>query len=220
MADLRSSWNAILPVARSVLGLEDDSANGHTNGHTLDDLAPMDLTILFTDIENYAGAVDTLGDRLSLEVVHVHNRLVREALAQHGGHEIKHTGDGIMAWFASASRAVATAVDLQLKTDRYNVATAKSGQSEPLSIRVGLNTGEPIREDGDLFGTPVVVAARVADLARGGHILVTDVVRQLSAGKGFEFTSIGTATLHGLSEPTALFEVDWRMSAKAAESLP
>ncbi len=224
MADLRSSWNAILPVARSVLGLEDDSANGHTNGHTsghtLDDLAPMDLTILFTDIENYAGAVDTLGDQLSLELVHVHNRLVREALAQHGGHEIKHTGDGIMACFASASRAVATAVDLQLKTDRYNVATAKSGQSEPLSIRVGLNTGEPIREDGDLFGTPVVVAARVADLARGGHILVTDVVRQLSAGKGFEFTSIATATLHGLSEPTALFEVDWRMSAKAAESLP
>jgi len=214
VVDLKNSLNALLPVARSVLGLDPASLGG---------IVPMDLTILFTDIENYAGAVDALGDRRSLKLVHIHNRVVREALADHGGHEIKHTGDGIMAWFPSASRALATAVELQAKTAAHNAAAAKNREQdhacEQLRIRVGLNTGEPIREDGDLYGTPVIIAARVADLASGGQILVTDVVRLLAAGKGFRFRSTGATHLQGISEPVALFEVDWHASTEAAAEL-
>jgi len=210
VVDLKNGLNAILPVARSVLGLD---------GIELASTVPMDLTILFTDIENYTNAVDTLGDRRSLELVHVHDRVVRAALADHGGHEIKHTGDGIMAWFPSASRALATAVELQAKTAAHNAGGERDELAGALSIRVGLNTGEPIREDGDLHGTPVIVAARVADLARGGQILVTDVVRLLAAGKGFSFRPAGTASLQGISEPMALFDVDWHASAGAAAEL-
>jgi adenylate cyclase len=78
-----------------------------------------------------------------------------------------------------------------------------------VSIRVGLNAGEPIEEDGDLFGTSVITASRICAQAGGGEIVVSDVVRQLVAGKGFEFSDRGAAALKGFEEPVRLSEVRW-----------
>ena len=74
-------------------------------------------------------------------------------------------------------------------------------------MRIGLNAGEPIAEDDDLFGTAVQLAARISDRAEPGQVLVSSVVRELCAGKGFEFTSVGDATLKGFDEPAALYAV-------------
>ena len=74
-------------------------------------------------------------------------------------------------------------------------------------VRIGLNAGEPIAEDDDLFGTAVQLAARITDRAEPGQVLVSNVVRELCAGKTFEFTSVGEATLEGFGEPVTLYEV-------------
>jgi len=77
-------------------------------------------------------------------------------------------------------------------------------------VRVGLNAGEPIAEDEDLFGTAVNRAARIAAMAQGGEILVANVVRELAEGKDFLFGDRGETALKGFDDPVRLFEVKWQ----------
>jgi class 3 adenylate cyclase len=76
-------------------------------------------------------------------------------------------------------------------------------------VLIGLNAGEPIAEEENLFGTAVILAARIAARAEGGEILASDVVRQLVAGKGFHFADRGEVVLRGFEDPVRLFEVRW-----------
>ena len=131
---------------------------------------------------------------------------MREALKAHGGAEIKHTGDGIMASFPSASGALECAVAVQQAV----AAHVEQHPEAPLSVYIGLNAGEPIAEEEDLFGTAVDLARRICDQARGGEILASDVVRQLAAGKGFLFADRGETALRGFEDPVRLYEVRWR----------
>jgi class 3 adenylate cyclase len=89
-------------------------------------------------------------------------------------------------------------------------ASYNESAGEPLHVRVALNAGEPIAEQDDLFGASVIAAARIAGQARGGDILVSDVVRQLVAGKGFLFADRGEIVLRGFDDPVRLYEVRWR----------
>jgi len=75
---------------------------------------------------------------------------------------------------------------------------------------MGLNAGEPVAEDEDLFGTAVQVAARICAQAQPGQILVSNVVRELAAGKGFAFSDQGEAALKGFEKPVRLYEVSWQ----------
>jgi len=81
---------------------------------------------------------------------------------------------------------------------------------EPIRVRIGLNAGEPIAEDEDLFGTAVNLAARITATAKGSEILVSNVVRELAKGKDFLFADRGEANLKGFDEPVRLYEVRWR----------
>ena len=153
-------------------------------------------TILFTDLESSTALTSRVGDEAAQELLRGHNVAVRGALDAHGGQEVKHTGDGIMATLPSAVSAVEAALSIQ--------RDLASGEAR---VRIGINAGEPIAEDDDLFGTAVQLAARITDRAEPGQVLVSNVVRELCAGKTFEFTSLGEATLKGFSEPVALFEV-------------
>jgi len=159
------------------------------------------VTILFTDLTSSTALTQRLGDAKAQELVRAHNAIVREALAAQGGTEIKHTGDGIMASFPTASGALECAVSIQ-----RNVAQ----RNEPdLAVHVGLNAGEPVAEESDLFGTSVQLARRICDHASTGQILVSNVVRELSAGKGFLFADIGEVVPKGFEEPVRLYEVRW-----------
>ena len=106
-----------------------------------------------------------------------------------------------MASFPSASRAIECAVAVQR-------AIAEHGETL-LRVRIGLNAGEPVAEEKDLFGTAVNLAKRICDQAEPGQILVSDVEQQLAAGKGFTFTDKGEATLKGFEKPVRLHEVVW-----------
>jgi class 3 adenylate cyclase len=162
-------------------------------------------TILFTDVEGSTALTQRVGDAKAREVLRPHERIVREALRAHGGAEVKALGDGFMASFASATRALECAIAMQRAFAEHN-ETAE----EPIRMRIGLNAGEPITEEEDLFGTAVNMAARIAAKAEGGEILASDVVRQLVAGKGFLFSDRGEVELRGFEEAVRLYEVRWR----------
>ncbi|MCH8993479.1 MAG: alpha/beta fold hydrolase [Chloroflexi bacterium] len=164
------------------------------------------VTILFTDMEGSTALAQRAGDAAAQEVRKAHNEIVRRALSAHGGNEIKHTGDGIMASFATASAALGCAIAIQRGVAAHKAEHADS----PLGVYVGLNAGEPIAEEGDLFGTSVDLAARICDHAEPGQILTSDVVRQLAAGKGFLFADIGDVVPKGFEDPVRLYEVRWR----------
>jgi len=161
--------------------------------------------ILFSDVESNTELLQKLGDDRWRVLLREHERITREQLAAHGGDEIKGTGDGFVASFLSAARAIDCAVAIQ-----RSLAASSAFAETPLRVRIGLNAGEPIAEDGDLFGTAVSTAARIMGQAQGGEILVSDVVRQLVAGKGFLFTDRGEAALRGFDDPVRLSELRWR----------
>jgi class 3 adenylate cyclase/pimeloyl-ACP methyl ester carboxylesterase len=161
-------------------------------------------TILFTDVQDHTSMMQRLGDGRAREVLREHERITRAALRIHGGTEVKSMGDGFLAWFASASQALECAVDLQRAFDDHNRRSR-----EPLRVRVGINAGEPIEDDADLYGTAVVTASRIAQQATGGQVLVSNVVRELVAGKGFLFSDRGKLSLRGLDEPVRVYEVHW-----------
>jgi len=161
------------------------------------------VTILFTDMEGSTALTQRYGDARAQEVLRAHNEIAREALRAHGGSEIKHTGDGIMASFASGSRAISAALAMQ----RGFATHDESHPEAPIRVRIGLNAGEPVAEDDDLFGTAVQMAARIAAHADPGRVLVSNVVRELAAGKGFLFSDCGDVVLRGFEDPVRLYEV-------------
>ncbi len=160
-------------------------------------------TILFTDIEGSTSLTQRLGDARAMDVLRTHDRIVREALGRHGGSEVKHTGDGLMAAFPSVVGAVACAVEIQLRL-------ADGDDRSDLHVRIGMSAGEPVTERDDLFGAVVQLAARLCSRAEPGSVLVSSAVRDLALGKGFEFRKRGRVSLKGFDEPVAVFEVVWR----------
>jgi class 3 adenylate cyclase/pimeloyl-ACP methyl ester carboxylesterase len=159
-------------------------------------------TILFTDLVDHTEMMTRLGDKAGRAVLREHEAITREVLKAHGGTEIKTMGDGFMASFGSVTRAVECAVALQ--------RGFAEREGEPLMVRVGLNAGEPIEEDGDLFGATVILASRIAAKAESGEILVADTVRGLCSGKGFLFADRGDFVAKGFEEPVRVSEVRWR----------
>jgi class 3 adenylate cyclase len=164
------------------------------------------LTILFTDMEGSTTLTQHLGDARAQEVLRTHNTIIWNALNIQGGNEIKHTGDGIMASFPSASLAVECAIYIQMALDEHNAANPDT----PLRVRIGLNAGEAVAEERDLFGTAVQLAARICGHAEPGQILASDVVRLLVAGKGLPLAGLGEAALRGFEGPVQLCEVRWQ----------
>jgi len=159
-------------------------------------------TVLFTDLVGHTEMMQRLGDEKGRDVLREHERITRGVLKANGGTEVKTMGDGFMASFGSVTKAVECAVALQRAfADR---------EGEPLNVRVGLNAGEPIEEDGDLFGATVILASRIAAKAEGGEILVADTVRGLCSGKGFLFADRGEFVAKGIEEPVRISEVNWR----------
>jgi class 3 adenylate cyclase len=163
------------------------------------------MTVLFTDIVGHTEMMQRLGDEKGRDVLREHEAITRDVLKSHGGTEVKTMGDGFMASFASVARAVECAVAMQRAFDDRN-----DGADEPVTVRVGLNAGEPIEDEGDLFGSSVILASRIASKAKGGEVLASLAVRELCAGKGFLFADLGDHELRGFEDPVRVFEVKWK----------
>lgn len=162
-------------------------------------------TILFTDMKGSTTLTSQLGDAKAMELLRTHNTMVRAALQAHGGHEVKHTGDGFMASFASVSRAVECAIAILKAFDSYN----RQNPDTAIHLRIGLSAGEPVAENQDLFGATVQLAARLCDRAQADKILVSGVVRELCLGKKLPFKDQGKRALKGFDRSVHVYEVEW-----------
>ena len=160
--------------------------------------------ILFTDIVDSTMITQELGDVGAMEVVRAHDRVVRSALAETGGSEVKHTGDGIMASFASVAPSIECAVSIQRRLEEHR------RDAEHPEVRIGISAGEPITEHDDLFGSAVQLAARACAQADVSRILVSTAVRELCEGGPFELVERGPFELKGFAKPIPLFEVNWQ----------
>ncbi len=169
--------------------------------------------VLFTDLVGHTEMMSRLGDERGRAVLREHERITRDVLNAHGGTEVKTMGDGFMASFGSVTKAVECAVALQRAVEALtpdpSPVTGEGQHGGPLKVRCGLNAGEPIEEEGDLFGATVILAARIAAKAEGGEILVANTVRELCAGKGFLFSDRGEFVAKGFEEPVRVYEVRW-----------
>ncbi len=164
------------------------------------------VTLLFTDIEGSTALNEQVGDRRWIELLRMHNAIVREQVAAQGGFEVKSSGDGFMVAFSSARRAVACAVEVQ----RALAEHADKAPDDGIRVRIGLHTGEAIAEEGDFYGRHVNLAARVGAAAEGGEILVSSLLRELTASsKEFEFGEARDVQLKGLTGTHRLYPVRW-----------
>ncbi|MFD2235105.1 adenylate/guanylate cyclase domain-containing protein [Phaeospirillum tilakii] len=164
------------------------------------------MTVMFTDMVGSTDLTQAKGDVAAQEIVRRHNAIVRSALARFSGKEIKHTGDGIMAAFGSAASAVEACVAIQTEVAAHNARQPDLA----LHLRIGLNAGEPIQEEDDLFGVTVQLAARVCNASAADAVLCTTVVKDLASGKGARFESAGSFALKGFRDKIPLWSVVWR----------
>jgi len=123
---------------------------------------------------------------------------------QHGGYEVKSQGDGFMIAFPSARRAVQCALAIQ-RAINSRLANHPDG---PIRLRIGLHTGEAIRDEADFYGKNIVLAARIADQAHGGEILASSVVKQLAESAGdVRFEDERELALSGLAGTHTVYKV-------------
>jgi class 3 adenylate cyclase len=172
-------------------------------------------TLLFSDIEGSSAMNERLGDERWLELLRTHNRIVREQIQKHGGFEVKSQGDGFMVAFASARRALDCATDVQRGIAGYD----QDHPDEWVRVRIGIHTGETLRDRGDFYGKNVTMAARIADRAEGGEILVSSVVKELAENSGdLQFEDGFETELKGLSGEHQLYHVSWQAQEVATSA--
>lgn len=160
--------------------------------------------IVFTDIVGSTAVSSQRGDAAVMALVEEHDATVRKCLAEFGGLEVKHTGDGILASFVSVAGSVGCAVEIQ-----RNVADSDSD----LAVSIGISAGEPVSTNEDLFGASVNLSARLCDHASSGEILVSSAIKDLSIGKNFAFNDAGAIALKGFDESVSVFTVGWEPDA-------
>lgn len=172
------------------------------------------VTVLFTDLVDSTRLNQRLGDESARRIGRQIEELARAAVTAHRGVIIKEMGDGLMAAFASARRAVASARDMQQGLGRLH----RGGLDRSVQMRIGLHTGEVIGEDGDLHGETVIIAKRIEGLAPPGGILASETVRGVLGTARDELVDQGVSELKGIAAPWRLYlvtvpeaEVDPRM---------
>ena len=161
--------------------------------------------IMFTDLKDSTRMTTLYGDVKALHLLHIHNALTRTELQRYRGREVKHTGDGIMASFVSVPDAVECAIAIQKAFAAHN----KENPEAPLYLRIGLSAGEPIEEDGDLFGKAVQLAARLCAHAEPARILVAQLVLDQCQGKQLPFSDLREITPKGFDRAIPVYEVKW-----------
>jgi class 3 adenylate cyclase len=163
------------------------------------------VAVLFTDVVSSTELSQRFTPEESDEVRRGHFSVLRQALAEAGGTEVKNLGDGLMAVFDSASAALACGVAMQQGVELDN-----RGREHAIGLRVGLSQGEVTKDGGDYFGDPVVEAARLCATCEGGQVLAAQVVRLMAGRRNrHQCRTLGNLRLKGLSEPVETVEVLW-----------
>jgi adenylate cyclase len=175
--------------------------------------------IMFTDMVGYS-ALAQRDDRLALELLEEHRRLLREIFPRFNGTEIKTIGDAFLVEFASALEAAQCAIEIQRTLAKRNHDVTSDRRIE---LKIGIHIGDVIHRDGDVYGDGVNIASRIEQLAGAGGICVsTDVERQIRNALEARFEKFGSADLKNIKLPMDLFRIvlPWETGAKAEAGLP
>jgi class 3 adenylate cyclase len=160
-------------------------------------------TILFTDLQGSTSILQSVGQSAFMVLLTEHDLIIRRALVASHGREVKHTGDGIMASFDNLVGALQCSMAIQAGFE----ARAADSPSPELRVRIGIAAGEPVDHDDDLFGSTVTLASRICDAADAGHILTSDVVREIGSQQGYAFDGGRNVMLKGFPDPIQVFEL-------------
>ncbi len=211
-------------VAEKIIEVQPDIADAflgggdvHPSGAALIPGGVADLrdsgirTVLFTDIVGSTTLTQEAGDEAAMELICLHDDIVRSALTDLKGREVKHTGDGIMASFVSAAAAIRCATRIQRDLAKH----CEEHRERPLKVRIGVAAGEPVEHHEDLFGSTVQLAARLCNYATADQILASNVVAELCVGKKLPFQDLGEVTLKGFHQPVRAHAVTWSDAAEA-----
>jgi DNA-binding SARP family transcriptional activator len=208
-AELRALEGAILRQDAGLDRVRPATQRASTGAPVDTGSGPGVVTFMFTDVVGSTELLDRLGDDAADKIRRQHFSSLRHALQAHGGAEVKSLGDGLMAAFVSPLAALRCAVEIQ-RDSAAAASVAPAGQGQAFAVRVGIHAGEPIVEDDDFFGTPVVVAQRLCGRAGGGQILVSALVEGLVGNRaGCSFNPLGGLLLKGFGEPIAASEAVW-----------
>jgi predicted ATPase/class 3 adenylate cyclase len=161
------------------------------------------VTVLFTDLVGSTELYQRLGDEAANAVERDVERLALEQIEKHRGVLVKDTGDGLMAAFQSARRAVACAREIQREMARRS----REESGEGVRMRIGLHTGEVIEDDGNLHGETVIVAKRIESAAPAGGIFASETVYGVLGTAREEFEDRGEFELKGLATAWRIYEI-------------
>jgi class 3 adenylate cyclase len=169
--------------------------SAHEYARSADDVGERILsTILFSDIVESTAMLERVGDARWAKLLRTHNERIRTVIDRHRGREMATLGDGFLALFDGAAKAVHAAAAM-------NPAVADL----EMSVRVGIHTGEVDIAGGQARGVAVHAAARVAGLAGAGEVLISGTTRDLLDGAELEFDSRGDHELKGLRGARPIF---------------
>ena len=183
-------------------------------GKVISELLPLEgvqkkktpLSIMFTDIVDSTMISEIKGEQFAQDILHVHNAIAREAIKEFKGREIKLMGDGVFACFNTALNGAKAAIQMQREIAKFN----RENPDKMFYVRIGLNFGKPIIENGDLFGMAVGRASRVCHKAGGGAIFVTRDMYEELAQSEIEFKDEGEYEFKGIVQKERVYSIVWR----------
>lgn len=190
--------------------MEDLAAWAVEDRQAIDRVASADgtVTVMFSDIENSTALNSELGDTEWVKLLEAHDRLVHTYVERHRGHVVKSQGDGYMVVFRTPELAIGASLGIQraLKAKRQR---SRQLRRTPIRVRIGLHTGTAIEREGDYFGRNIAMAARVAAMAEGGQVLVTDEIADaLGEWEDVRFVAGDVVQLKGLPGEHQLWGVE------------
>lgn len=167
------------------------------------------VTVMFTDLQGHTALFERVGSEAVFEHLDGYISAMKRAVANNSGRTVKTEGDGLIASFASIRAAIDCAIAIQRESE---VLGERAGV-DATPVRIGINSGEAMKQEDDLIGLAVVKAARVMGIATGGQIYISDVSRTLlGPATGIRIKPAGWHTLKGIARKERVFEVDWRES--------
>ncbi|MFP4201485.1 MAG: adenylate/guanylate cyclase domain-containing protein [Candidatus Acetothermia bacterium] len=162
-------------------------------------------TVLFSDIRDFTSLTAKKGDREAFRLVKKFTGLVKEKVREHGGDLVKTYGDGVMTTFSSPVEGQKAAIGMQQSLSEYS----ETNPGDTITVGVGINHGNTIRDEGDIFGHAVNVAARLGNHAKGGQIIVPESCWKAGKSRSFKYLDLGSREFKGIGEQR-IYELLWR----------
>lgn len=170
-----------------------------------DDINSFFSAVLFTDIENFTEQTEKNGEAWMIDVLHANNDIIRKIIKAFSGYEIKHTGDGVLATFSNIHKALHAAITIQRGIEIF----CKSMPNRAFNVRIGINAGDIVSIDNDIFGAPVNLASRIMNKIDGGEIAISENVHGITQDSDFTFKDKGKLEMKGL-EPQHVYTLNWK----------